>query len=303
MPRKRSIAVALGAGGAKGNAHLGVLRVLESAGYHVASLAGTSAGGLVGSLYAAGYSVDEIIHEFCAVDQQSLFGRRPQDGPSLLGISGVYGVLERLLGERQFEDLKIPFAVIATELEHGHEVVLKKGRVLGAVLATIAIPGVLPPQSWGEYTLVDGGVLDPVPVSVARSLAPHLPVVAVVLSPEPTKATHTPDPDLLPVPAPIARRLLRLRLSQSLQVFMQSIDIGSHAITELRLALDQPDVIIRPDLGRVPMIEPVDVLELVRKGEGAAALSLPALDEAFRWRRLARRRTKYPHSPGPMIEG
>lgn len=303
MPRKRAIALALGAGGAKGNAHLGVLRTLESAGFRVGALAGTSAGGLVGALYAAGYSVDEIVHEFCAVDQLSLFGRRPQDGPALLGIAGVYAVLVKMLGERQFEDLKIPFAVTATELERGYEVVLKHGRVLDAVLATIAIPGVLPPQPWGEYTLVDGGVLDPVPVSVLRSLAPPMPVVAVVLSPEPSQATHTPDTALLPGPAPIVRRLLRLRLSQALQVFLQSIDIGSHAITELRLALDQPDVIIRPNLGRVPMIEPVDVLDLVRKGEEAATLCLPALDEAFRWRRLARRRIKYPNSPGPMIEG
>ncbi len=303
MPRKRSIAVALGAGGAKGNAHLGVLRTLEEAGYHVAAIAGTSAGGLVGAVYAAGYPVDDIIAEFCAVDQSSLFSRRSDDGPALLGVAGVYSVLKKMLGERSFTDLQIPFAVTATELEHGHEVILKQGRVLDAVLATIAIPGVLPPQAWHGYTLVDGGVLDPVPVSVVRTLAPHLPVVAVVLSPLPTQATHAPNSALLPGPAPLVRQLLRLRISKAFQVFLQSIDIGSQAITELRLAIDQPEVIIRPNLGRISIVEPVDVREMVAKGAAAAEQMLPALEEAFHWHRLARSRTRRPDPPGPMFGG
>jgi len=141
-------------------------------------------------------------------------------------------------------------------------------------------------------------VLDPVPVSVVRSLAPRLPVVAVVLSPEPTQATHAPNPGLLPGPAPLVRQLLRLRISKAFQVFLQSIDIGSQAITELRLAIDQPEVIIRPNLGRISMVEPVDVADLVAKGSIAAEQMLPELEKAFHWRRRARR----PDPPGPMFE-
>lgn len=287
------IAVALGGGGARGNAHIGVLRELERQGYRIAALAGTSAGGIIGSLYAAGYTPDEIETQFKAVDQSTLFDRHREDGPSLLGRAGVQKVLAAMLDERKFDELNIPFAVTATDVDRGQEIILNHGRVLEAVLATIAIPGILPPQHIQGRRLVDGGVLDPVPVSIARRLAPHLPVIAVVLSPPPEKNMVASYLPMIPGPEPVARRLARLRLTQAFEIFLQSIDIGSHAITELRLQIDHPDAIIRPGLETIRLLDRVDVTSLAAAGEQAARKSLPEIKQAFTWQRSLIRRLRY----------
>ncbi|HEY6073707.1 MAG TPA: patatin-like phospholipase family protein, partial [Anaerolineales bacterium] len=138
------ISVALGGGGAKGNAHIGVLRRLEQEGFRIRAAAGTSFGGIVASLFAAGYSPDEIEEIFCEVDQTKLYGRGPQEGPALLGLIGVVKWLEEVLGERTFEDLKLPCALTAVDLTNGREVILNEGVVKNAILATIAIPGIFP---------------------------------------------------------------------------------------------------------------------------------------------------------------
>src|SRR5512143_3205463 len=123
------ISVALGGGGARGNSHVGVLRRLEREGYRIRAVAGTSFGGIVAALYAAGFTPDEIEEIFCRVDQAALYGRAPGDGPSLLGLAGVTHWLNETLGERTFADLKIPCALTAVDLNSGQEVVLSEGLV------------------------------------------------------------------------------------------------------------------------------------------------------------------------------
>ena len=124
------ISLALGGGGSKGFAHLGVLRCLEKEGFKIRAVAGTSAGGIVSTLYAAGYSPDELLDRFKEFDQTRLYGRQPGDGPSLLGVAGINHLLADLLGERTFDDLRIPCAVTAVDLRLEKEVVLKRGRVV-----------------------------------------------------------------------------------------------------------------------------------------------------------------------------
>jgi NTE family protein len=284
------ISIALGGGGVRGGAHIGVLRRLEADGYQIKALAGTSAGGLVGAVYAAGYSCSEILARFQQVDQMHLFGSRHVEGPAILGTAGIHGVMEEMLGETTFEDLKIPFAVTAVDIHSGKEVILSEGRVVDALMATIALPGVFPPQVWGEYYLVDGGVLDPVPVLPARSLAPLLPVVAVVL----TRANEELDrPSFLPQGPQILQRVARLRLAQALSLFLQSVDIGSRAIAELRLKIDKPDVIIRPNMHDIGFLDPVDIVEVAAYGESAAGKALPDLERATRWSNQLARRLRY----------
>ncbi len=179
------IALALGGGGVKGIAHIGVIRCLAQAGFRINAVAGTSAGAIIGALFAAGYDPDRIQALIGTVDTSRLFARLPQDGPALMGMAGVIHALTPVLDECTFADLKIPFACTAVDIRTAQEVVLHQGQVLEAVLASSAVPGVFPPQLVADCQLVDGGVLDPVPVDLARWLAPDLPVVAVVLSPEP----------------------------------------------------------------------------------------------------------------------
>ncbi len=138
------IALALGAGGVKGNAHLGVIRRLEREGFRIKAVAGTSFGGIVAALYALGYSADQLEEMFASLDQTQLYGHAPDDGPSLMGLAGVTRFLEETIGNRTFEDLKLPCALTAVDLKSGNEVILSKGPIIDAILATIAIPGIFP---------------------------------------------------------------------------------------------------------------------------------------------------------------
>ncbi len=275
------ISVALGGGGSRGYAHIGVLRRLEQEGYKIKALAGTSAGGIIAAAYAVGLSVDELEERFAALDQTRLFARAAHDGPSILGLSGAVKELENVLAGCTFEDLRIPCALVAVDIKSGTEIIIREGLVLDAVLATIAVPGVFPPKIRGDMQLVDGAVLDPVPVSVARMLAPKLPVAAVVLhSLEREKVNvnplmSIPLPMPVPVPVPIIERLTRTRIAQAFQIFLQSVDVGSRKIAEMRLEIDKPDVIIRPKVNRIGILDNVDVHEVVKIGEAAADEVLP----------------------------
>jgi NTE family protein len=277
------ITLALGGGGVRGAAHIGVLKGLEKAGFRVRGLAGTSAGGIAGAIYAAGYSPEELLAEFAQLDQTNLYTRRPGDGPSLLGVSGVDRLLNRLLGERTFDELLIPLAVTALDLKSKKEVILKKGRVVDAVLATISMPGVFPPREYGEHLLVDGGLVDPVPVAAARAFAPVLPVVAVALD-DPTfipEVTFSP-PNFL-VPSPLLRTIARLRVAQAFSIFLESMDISSGYLTDFRLQLDKPDIIIRPHVGDLELLENVNVVEISLRGEQALEQVLPGLIQTAKW--------------------
>lgn len=289
------ISLALGGGGAKGAAHIGVLQALEKLGCQVRALAGTSAGGIIGSLYAAGYEPAEILERFRKVETSSLYGRRPGDGPSLLGVAGINHLLTEMLDKRTFDDLKMPFAVTAVDLNSGQEVILKEGRVVDAVLASMSLPGIFPPHEWGDYHLVDGGLLDPIPVAPARALAPHLPVVAVALShmvqvDDPLASPpRFLTPPSFPAPEPLLRQIARLRVAQAFNIFLRSVDIGSCALAELRLKIDKPEVLIRPPVAAIGLLDTVDVVEVAGLGEQAAEQALPQLQAAFKWTARLRR--------------
>ena len=285
------IALALGGGGSRGYAHVGVIRRLEQEGFRIRAVAGTSAGGIIAVFYAAGFTLDVIMEKFSRVDQSKLFGRSPDDGPALLGLAGARKWLREQLGERTFVDLKIPCALTAVDLKSAREVVLDHGRVVDAILATIALPGILPPHQIQDYQLMDGGVLDPVPVSVARFLAPRLPVVAVILTPlieQTGSLTRLPLP--LPIPAPIVARITRLRVAQAFSIFLHSVDAGARLLTELRLQVDDPEVVIRPAVGHIGLMDKVDVREMIRLGERAVDESLLEIKRSLAWPNRLRRR-------------
>src|SRR5512141_198167 len=149
------ISVALGGGGAKGNSHVGVLRRLQKDHYRIRAIAGTSFGGIVAALFAAGNSPDAIEEIFCQVDQSKLYGRGPGDGPALLGLIGVVKWLEDTLGDCTFRDLRLPCALTAVDLTNGRELVITEGSVKNAVLATIALPGIFPTFHMDGLELVD----------------------------------------------------------------------------------------------------------------------------------------------------
>lgn len=285
-----NITLALGGGGVRGNAHVGVIRRLEQENFHIKGIAGTSFGGIVGVLYAAGYCPNDIEEIFSGLDQKRLYGHGPDDAPSLIGLAGVRQWLETLLGDRTFDTLRIPFVVTAADLKSGSEVVLSAGRLVDAILATIAMPGLFPVRYIGDLELVDGGTLDPVPVAPARALAPRLPVVAVSLTPPMGSAARSwaiPLPSFLP--RMLINRVSRMRYGLMLDVYMRSLDIINRAVTEYRLEVDKPDVIIRPRVGNIDTLDIINVQDVVKLGEQAVDEILPQLKQKFTLRKRIRR--------------
>ncbi len=293
----KEIALALGGGGIKGIAHIGVLKFLERNDYVVRAIAGTSAGGIVGALYSAGYKPAEIEDIISGVKPSDLFAPTYNNDPALLGINGLNQTLNEALGGWQFKDLRMPFACTAVDLISKQEILLHQGNLIDALLATSAVPGIFPPKQIGETILMDGGVLDPVPVSLARWLAPGLPIVAVALSPRSERWASVSSfrmPNSAAIPSVILEQVSRLRIAQAFNIFLKSFDICSLQMTELRLELDQPDVIIRPQVEQYGMLDDVTPQELAQLGETAAQQVERELARALKWPRRVMRRIKRP---------
>lgn len=284
------LTLALGGGGSKGNSHLGVIRRLEKEGYKIQAVAGTSFGGIVSVFYALGYSPDEIEDMFTGLDQKRLYGHGEGEGPSLLGLGGATKWLKHVIGDRTFANLKIPCILTAADLRCGCEVLLSEGSLVDAVLATIAIPGIFPAKRMGELELVDGGTLDPVPVAPARSLAPNLPVIAVVLTTPmgtPAQTWNIPVPEYMP--QALLDRISRLPYTQALDVFLRSLDMVTRAVTEYRLEVDKPELIIRPPVTHIAILDKVNVHDVVKMGEDAVEVVLPEVKKLFSWQNRLRR--------------
>lgn len=258
------ITLALGGGGSKGYAHIGVIRALENIGFKIKGIAGTSAGGVAAAVYAAGYSPDEIIEKAAQIRQESLFGFGR--GPAILGVRGIIEAFSQFLKDETFSDLKIPCALTAVDLKNKQEVILTEGNVLDAIMASIAIPGIFPPKDLNDGILVDGMVLDPVPVRVARSLAPSLPVIAVTLTPDPESWKNISPWGTTPE-NPLLRTITRLRVAQAFEIYLRSMDMALHELGELRLEMERPDLVIRPEVEQIGQLDRVDPREVARLGE------------------------------------
>ncbi len=178
-------ALVLGGGAARGLAHIGVIRALEERGFRPSLVVGCSMGALVGAFYALGTpprAMEGFVRHLLGTPKKAkaFLPVRPS-AQGLLDPSRVEELLENFLGGVQFEELELPLAVVATDIVRKEEVVFTSGGVAPAVRASISIPGLFPPVKFAKRILVDGGVLDPVPVKVARKLgAERLVVVNVV---------------------------------------------------------------------------------------------------------------------------
>ncbi len=166
---RQGIGLALGGGFARGFAHLGVLRVLEEHDIPVSHIAGTSVGSILGAAYASGASLDRIIGCCKGLRFRDIARWRV----SRLGLASnqrLGGLVERVLESKEFEDLKIPLAVVATDLSNGEPVVFTQGNLKDAIRASCAFPGLFEPVEIGTRCLADGGLVAPVPTRAAREL-------------------------------------------------------------------------------------------------------------------------------------
>jgi NTE family protein len=234
------IGLVLGSGGARGYAHIGVLRAIEKHGIEVAAIAGCSIGGIIGALHAAGYTSQRIHEMWEGLDPLKLIDRSTMGG--LIGGRGVTRHLEQYL-PRKFEDLKIPVAVTSVDVQRGKLVVLKSGDLLRALRATSALAGLFAPETHEGRILVDGGILNGLPVDVIRTLT-QAPVVAVDTAPPADREIAFSDhrPAWEKIRQPIRGRPLIF------EMLMKAIEIPQAPLTSIRLSLNPPEVLIRPAL-------------------------------------------------------
>ena len=269
MPRKsdaparpRRVALALGSGGARGWAHLGVLRALRERGIEVAAVAGTSMGALVGVFLAAG-RIEALEAVASTLDWRQLARFLGEFTPSRSGLTEGHRLLKEaapLLRARTFADLPLPFRAVATDLQTGEETVLADGPLLPAVRASISIPGLFTPVHLGGRWLIDGGLVNPVPVNVARALAPDIPVLAVDVT------QGIPDSGESFSKAPPLG-----------DVLTRTIRIAESRLAAYRRVEDPPDVLVE-----VPVAS-ISTLDFLRAPEATAIghrATLAALDSA-----------------------
>jgi NTE family protein len=296
-----SIGLALGGGAARGFAHIGVMRTLIAQGIVPDVIVGTSIGAVVGGCYAA-QQLDTLETWARALTVRSIIGHLDisLSGAGLIGGGHLANNLEAALADTRIDDLPLRFAAIATEFATGHEIWLTRGRLSDALRASYALPGIFPPVLIGGRWLVDGALVNPVPVSAARALGARL-VIAVNLNSDlfgrgTIIASHGPDAedDAAQVPPQsngllgmfrrerlLRRQLLGRRGRPGIPtVMVEAFNVMQDRITRARLAGDPPDVLISPRLGAVGWFDFHRAAEAITLGTEATEKSLDAVNEA-----------------------
>ncbi|MEW5825843.1 MAG: patatin-like phospholipase family protein [Candidatus Bipolaricaulota bacterium] len=254
------LGLALSSGGARGSAHVGVLKVLIDEGLAPDVVAGASMGAHVGAAYAAGVPLAELEAQWAHASVwrtvKALAPTLPFSGWSSGG--EVTRTLEQMFGDRRIEDLERPFAALATDLESGEPCALTSGRVVDAVRASLSVPGLFTPVWNEERLLIDGGVSNPLPIDAAYGLGAQV-VIAVDVLVDPAEVHLAGLPyfgvkeRLLGLTAPSAAVGGARRFHPSVfAVLFQMSTVFQRRLSDLMLAAHPPEVLIRPDFGSAP---------------------------------------------------
>ena len=298
--RPPRIGIALGSGAARGWAHVGVLRALARAGIEPTVICGSSIGAFVGGIAAAG-DLDKLADWVDSLNWQQVVGLLDMGlRGGLIKGDKLIDFFQRHFVDHDFVSLRHAFGCVATDLQTGHEVWLRDGSVATAVRASIAMPGLMAPIVHDGRLLVDGGVVNPVPVSLARAMGADL-VIAVDLNADVVGRAWRAPSEPPPPPAesgPVWARKLLARLGRGerstgdaddaaidmpsmLSVIQGSISIMSVRIARSRLAGEPADVLIAPRMAQVGWMEFHRGREGIAEGEVAVELALPALRRAL----------------------
>jgi NTE family protein len=300
--RQPSIALALGGGAARGFAHIGVIRTLAAHGIVPDIIVGTSIGAVVGGCYAA-KQLDGFESWARSLTVRGILGYLDVSlsGSGLIRGGHLVARLEEALDDTRIENLPIRFAAIATEFNTGHEVWLTRGRLVDALRASYALPGIFTPAQIGGRWLVDGALVNPVPVSAARALDARL-VIAVnlntdlfgrgtiianhgsddgqAISPEPAKSNGLRG--LFGGERSLRRQVLGRRGRPGIPtVMVEAFNVMQDRITRARLAGDPPDVMISPRLGSVGWFDFHRAAEAIALGAEATEKAIEGITEAL----------------------
>ncbi len=281
----KGIVLALGGGGARGLAHIGVLKILERENVKIKGVAGTSMGAVIGAMYAHyrdSLEVEEVVRKFLSSQFHEKFGkmffllsenplllREPEKTVTRLGKRYLYmkaastravfshkflaEAFQHLIPDIHFSDLKLPFACVAADLRTGREVILREGRLLPAVIASSSIPGFVEPVAVGSHLLVDGSATSTVPVDAAREMSSGK-MIAVDVSMD-----LNGEGDL----------------ETAFDVAIRAGEITAHYLIDSQLS--SADVVIHPKVGRTTWANFDRLDEMIRAGEIAARRAVPGI--------------------------
>jgi NTE family protein len=300
VSKRPTIALALGGGAARGFAHIGVIRTLVAKGFKPDIIAGTSIGAVVGGCYAAG-KLDEIEQWARSLTRRRLFGYLDVSlgGLGLISGSRLFESLSEAVGDVKIEDLPLRFAAIATEIGTGHEIWLTRGRLSEALRASYALPGIFPAVQVGDRWLMDGALVNPVPVSAARALGARVVVAVNVNTDLFGRGTTIQDYGAAESEPPIeeeavsrgglglfgAEKTARRRFFGTAgrpglsNVMVEAFNVMQDRITRARLAGDPPDVMISPRIGRIGLFDFHRAADAIDIGAEATAKALERFDE------------------------
>ncbi|MDD3610525.1 MAG: patatin-like phospholipase family protein [Halothiobacillaceae bacterium] len=300
-PSAHKVGLALGSGSARGLAHIGVLRAIEEAGIEVDCIAGTSIGAVIGAIYSAG-KLEGLTERFLQFDWKRIISLLDPVFPRSGLIDGqkIDDFVRAHVQAQRIEDLPIPFRAVATCIMSGEEVVVGAGDLIEAVRASISVPGIFTPLRSNGRILVDGGLVNPVPVSVARAMGADL-IIAVDRNHN-IVAHRTTHPQrgvqALSSNATMTRLLTSLQAVKSqvlaqfeawlhqeplpgiFDVLLNSIYIMQARVTQTNLRHDKPDILIQPPLGAVRFIEFDRAEEIIEIGYRSAA------EQLARWKAM-----------------
>jgi NTE family protein len=302
-----AIGLVLGSGAARGFAHIGVMRALQAHGIVPDIIVGTSMGALVGGCYIAN-QLDTLEDWARSLTRRRIIGYLDVTigGAGLIGGGRLASQLEESVGDVAIENLPIRFAAIATEIGTGHEVWLTRGSLALAIRASYALPGIFAPVHLGGRWLVDGALVNPVPVSAARAFGARV-VIAVNMDADrfgrgATIASHGAAPDDMSTVAPPSEPrngLARLRgmfgAERALKrqmiagdtrpnfstVMIESFNIMQDRLTRMRLAGDPPDVHITPRIGHIGWLEFHHAAEAIAVGQAATEKAIDSIKESI----------------------
>lgn len=258
--KKKKIALVLGGGSARGLAHIGVLKIFQKEEIKFDLIVGTSIGAFIGAFYALGEDMskaEEVAQKFKV--RESLDIMIPP-GMGLIKGNRIYEIIKQLVDEKKFSDLKLPLAIVATDIERGEEVVFTEGLLADAIRASCSYPGIFAPQRLGGRLLVDGGIMNTVPVSVARRMGADI-VIAVDVG-------------------------FCVQVGQINSVFgviLQAFQITGDALS--RYQSMHADIIIRPDLGDIDQLDFASTNIAIQKGELATLEKLHEIKRKLKIKR------------------
>jgi len=244
------VGLVLGGGGARGYAHIGVLKALEERGVRPVAIAACSMGAIAGAMHGAGMSADAMLER-----------ARGFRWTELLDVGDSEAInrghrLERTLAQyvpATFAELKLPLKVVACDLQQGVQVVYDHGDLRAAVRASVALPGVFPPARVEGRVLIDGGLVNNLPVDIIRAMT-HAPVLAVDVAAPPDRPIEFEDHDSWWD----ALRHRAFRRPLILEIVMKAYDIPQRLLTDARVALNPPDIFVRPPIPRDISVEAFD---------------------------------------------